>query len=301
MNAWTLCRCRLAWAFAGCYILAIAASTGCSLPKKQGSMGALTTAKQFNDVWIAYRTESDRVNLAAAGLSGQTQMVSFQQPSHSPLPNVTTTTLQIQQPHPHGIPGYAQAKVFVRPNGAEESEGGSFWSRLVGGSDDQDAGNHNAQIIEAWLLDIPAWQVNGIMAKLQEQNFFRRAKVLNAETFLAVKADGVGFGKKYRSVPELDTLILRVRREGRPAGQRPHAPNRPQYAPNRPQYAPNRPQYAPNQPQYAPNQPQYAPNQPQHVPVQPSWSPAQPLNGPIHGRPGTASRFVPPAPPGTRR
>jgi len=261
-------------------------------------MGTLTTAKQFDEVSITYRTESDRVNLAAAGYSGPTQMVSFQQPSPGLLPNVTETTLQIQHPHPDGLPGYARAKVFVRPNGAEESEEGSFWSRLIGGSDDQDGANRNAQIVEAWLLDIPAWQVNGIMTKLQEQNFFRRAKVLNAETFLAVKADGAGFGKKYRSVPELDALILRVRREGRPVG-------RPPYGPVQPTFGPAQPTYGPAQPTYGPPQVTYGPAQPAYGSPQPTYGPAQPAYGPTHGYTGTGSRFAPSgpsaAPPMTRR
>jgi hypothetical protein len=208
-------------------------------------MATLTTAKQFNEVSITYRTESDRVNLAAAGYSGPTQMVSFEQPSPGLLPNVTTTTLNIQRPHPDGIPGYARARVVVRANGAEESKGGSIWGRLVGGSDDQRAASDNAQIIEAWLLDIPAWQVNGIVKKLQKQNFFRRAKVLGAETFLAVKADGAEFGKEYRSLPELDALILRVRREGRPAGRPPYGPIQPTYGPSQPTYGPAQPAYGP--------------------------------------------------------
>jgi hypothetical protein len=263
-SEWTLCRCGPAWTVVGLYLLAVAASTGCSLPKTQGSMGTLATAKQFNEVSITYRTESDRVNLAAAGHSGPTQMVSFQQPSPGLLPNVTTTTLHIQHPHPDGIPGYARARVVVRANGAEASKGSSIWGRLTGGSDDQGAGSHNAQIIEAWLLDIPAWQVNGIMTKLQEENFFRRAKVLGADTFLAVKADGAGFGKKYRSLPELDALILRARHEGRPLG--------------RPPYGPIHPTYGPTQPAYGAAQPVYAPTQPPHGPAQPTYGASARLN-----------------------
>ena len=209
-------------------------------------MAALTTAKQFNQVSITYRTESDRVNLAA-GDSGPTQMVSFQQPSPGLLPGVTTTTLEIQHPHPEGIPGYARARVVVRANATEESKGGSIWGRLIGKSDDQGPGSHNPQIIEAWLLDVPAWQVHGIMTKLQEQSFFRRAKVLGAETFLAVEADGAGFGKKYHSLPELDALILRARREGRPVGWPPYRPTQPTYGPTQPTYGAAQSAYAPTQ------------------------------------------------------
>ena len=210
-------------------------------------MAALTTAKQFNQVSITYRTESDRVNLAAAGDSGPTQMVSFRQPSPGMLPSVTTTTLEIRHPHPEGMPGYARARVVVRANATEESKGGSIWGRLTGKSNDQDAESHKPQIIEAWLLDVPAWQVNGIMTKLQEQSFFRRAKVLGAETFLAVEADGAGFGKKYHSLPELDALILRARREGRPVGWPPYRPTQPTYGPTQPTYGAAQSAYAPTQ------------------------------------------------------
>jgi hypothetical protein len=202
---------------------------------------------------------------------------------------VTTTTLRIQKPHPEGIPGYARAAVVVRPNGAEASAGGSFLSRLTGG-DEENAANQNAQMIEAWLLDIPAWQVNGIMSKLQEQNFFRRTKVLNAETFLAVKADGAGFGKNYRSMPELDALILRVRHEGRPAGQPSyHAAQAPR-GPVQPAYGHAPQSYGPAQPRYGSAPQSYGPAPPTHAPPQPSY-------GPPHGHPQGASQVAPPGPP----
>jgi len=260
-------------------------------------MGTLATAKQFDEVSIAYRIESDRVNLAAAGDSGPSQMVSFQQPSAGLLPSVTTTTLQIQHPHPDGIPGYARARVVVRAGAAEESKGGSIWGRIIGRSDEKDAGSQNAQIVEAWLLDIPAWQVDGIMKKLQKQNFFRRAKVLDPDAFLTVRADGAGFGKKYHSLPELDALILRARREGRPAVRPPYGPAQPTVGPAQAAYGPTQPTYGPAQAVYGPTQPPYGPGQPASGPTQPTYAPAQAAYGPAQAAYGPTQPTYGPAQP----
>jgi hypothetical protein len=63
-------------------------------------------------------------------------------------------------------------------------------------------------------LDVPKYQVDGVVAKLQKENFFRRSKILGSSTYLGVSLDGKGFGKNYRNVDELDALIVRVRRQG---------------------------------------------------------------------------------------
>jgi hypothetical protein len=116
-------------------------------------------------------------------------------------------------------------------------------------------------------MDIPQWQVDAILAKLEASNFFQRSKVWSAEVFLAAEVGPKKNGKDVKALPELDALILKSRLDGRlvagggltqfappPFAVQPY----PQFA--QPPFA--APQFAP--PQFAP--PQFAP--PPFVPTQ---------------------------------
>ncbi len=271
MNVRIRCRHALVGAFVSCCTVYFAILVGCSIPKKQSSIGTLSTGKQFKDLRLTYRTESDRLNVTASANLGSTQLVSHQQQSPKLFPNVTTSTLVIQHPHPNGTAGYAQAMVTLRPTGAEKSVGFSFRKRMNGNEEDQ--ASHDAQIIEAWALDIPVWQVFGIMAKLQKEKFFRRTKVPNAEAYLAVRADGGEFGKAYSPVPELDGLILRIRWEGRPVGQPPYRPGQQWHSQFEPSRHSARSASVPTQPGSISTPPAF--NNQQRLPAPSSYAPPQ--------------------------
>ena len=67
---------------------------------------------------------------------------------------------------------------------------------------------------ETWILDIPEWQFQSVLTKLNASGSYRRSKTVNATAFLATEIDNERFAKAYRDVPELDTLILHIRCAG---------------------------------------------------------------------------------------
>ena len=92
-------------------------TSGCSVFKGSLNPDNLNKVESNNSLAILYRTESDRLNLAAG--SATVQQVSYQQDRTSLLPPVSTTTLKVVYPHPGGRPDHAQVFVAFSPNTAE--------------------------------------------------------------------------------------------------------------------------------------------------------------------------------------
>ena len=154
---------------------------------------------------IVYRTKTDRLNLAGAE-----------------LPPCSMATLQIQVPHPHykADAGFAQLTVLPTSVDADLSPG-NLASRQV-------------PVPDQWAGDIPLWQLEAIVQQLEEANFFRRAKILGAETYLSVSAASGKLGRPYREVPELDAMMVRLSQAKPPqanAGERPELARLPAIAP----------------------------------------------------------------------
>lgn len=194
---------------------ALLIAPGCSALKGGLNPEHLNEINDSKTVAILYRTESDRLNLAGGGASG-VQQASYQGQPQSLLPPVSTSTLKIVYPHPEGRSDYARAYVAFSRVGEDADNEPSLWTKLTGFGAKPD---QTPQPFEVWALDVPKYQIDGIITKLQEANFFRRSKVLNSETYLGVSMDGKGFGKDYRNVGELDALLVRVRQQGWPVGR----------------------------------------------------------------------------------
>jgi len=191
-------------------LTALAFSPGCSVFKDKLNPENLNELDESKKVAILYRTESDRLNVAGGSTSGMRQ-VTYQGQPQSLLPPVSLSTLKVMYPHPEGRPDHARAFVAFSPIGDDSATEPSVWTKLTGfGSETEKP----AQPFEVRALDVPKYQIDGIVAKLQKANFFRRSKVLNSKTYLGVSLDDKGFGKNYRNVDELDALILRVRQQG---------------------------------------------------------------------------------------
>lgn len=135
---------------------------------------------------LTYRTPSDRLNV------GGTQLAAFRAGGQPPLAACSTTTLALVSPHPRGRAGFAEATIVTRPDVAGQ-----------------------AGMSEVWVLDVPQWQAEAIVAKLRAAAFFERSKALGSEIFLAAEVGPEKISKNFRAVPELDALILRSRTEGR--------------------------------------------------------------------------------------
>jgi hypothetical protein len=205
-------------------LLAVFLGAGCSLMPKlmhtaqvePVSKSAPLAPSPEGTIKLSYRTESSRLNLAAN--SNGIQPVSFQQQSQSPVPDFTTTTLEIRYPHPAGIPDYAAVTVLFEAQLEEPKKAisaSSVWNTIRGTTSETDTAQPTQAFREVWATDLPRWQLDSLIAKLRKENFFMRAKVMNTNSFLATEIDGDRFGKSYKQVSELDAMILRIRNEGR--------------------------------------------------------------------------------------
>ena len=206
----------------GALVLAAVVSAGCSslggrTPVSRSASAPYETAK------LAYRTGSDRLNLLTAAEPPGGQLVSYQQTGLSPVPEFTESTLQIAYPHPGGRAGYALVTVVfdAQPDGASSGFGpASIWKKITGSSSDEgQPADQRFLFRETWTMDIPRWQLDRILAKLREQNYFRKAKVTSANALLATEIDGARFGKDVKELPELDSIIVRIRSQGRLVGR----------------------------------------------------------------------------------
>lgn len=140
------------------------------------------TAQSSPDpIRIVYRTKTDRLNVAGAK-----------------LPPCSMATLQIQVPHPHGKLDAGLARLTTSPCTVDPKLSPKNLAVIVG------------QAPSVWEEDIPMWQITTIVSELESANFFHRAKVLNAASFLSVDAGRNRHGRPYREVPELDGMISRI-------------------------------------------------------------------------------------------
>ena len=120
---------------------------------------------------------------------------------------------QIVYPHPSGRSDLAQAVLTVEV-GTEEESGLTRLVSSITGSGDRAAADH--RVVEVRTLEIPAWQFAALERRLEDEKFFRRSKALSSEVVISVVRTGSYFSKPFRSIPELDALLLRVNRDGRP-------------------------------------------------------------------------------------
>ncbi len=190
-------------------IILLLASTllcGCGLMPKPGPTaqagGGAVGGREVNSggVRLTYRTSSDRLNLAGGGVAPA-------------LPAATESVLQVDYPHPAGKPGVARVLLHVRPEAEPAGWFGAF------------TGNQPAppESLEVRVYEVPADEVQRIVAKLRSERFFQRYGTLNTEAFVGVETAEDRVAKEYRSVPELDALALRARSQGYVLGAGPSA------------------------------------------------------------------------------
>ena len=175
------------------FVLACAAllMTGCKLAGIAGSGNevasanspALSRSMAPAPARIIYRTKTDRLNVAG-----------------SRLPPCSMATLQLQVPHPHhhykSNMGYA--KLLVLPCSVDSDlKPGELPQQVSAGA-------------QVWEGEVPTWQIDAVIQQLKDDNFFRRAKILGADAFVAVQTDDKQLAKPYRSVPELDAILVRT-------------------------------------------------------------------------------------------
>lgn len=171
--------------------LLVLVTSGCSLPNLITPRGSATMEPSIPAVSIVYSTASDRLNLAARG----TNRLASAGHTGTRLPSFTQSRLELHHPHPSGQVGAARAVLTIK-------HGGRSPDHLIRTG--------------TWLLDVPAWQVVGILKRLKDEEFFLDTTVVDAEAQLTVNEDGNEHTRSFGSIAELDALIWRVFEEGQP-------------------------------------------------------------------------------------
>ena len=210
---------RLGWIVSA--TLSVSLAAGCSVLQPEHARRPSESVGGHN-TRITYRTDSARLNVLAGGSS--TQLVSFQQPTHQAVvPEFTVCTLKIEDRHPSGNPEVSLVTVTFEAPADDDAASlhSKIWTTISGARDDhQPRQTVTHHFRETWTMDVPSWQLDAVVAELRKENFFKRAKSLNAKALIVAEIDGRRFGKDFRAIPELDGMILRVRREGRQIGGR---------------------------------------------------------------------------------
>jgi hypothetical protein len=197
-------------------LLVTALVTGCSTFNRN-DLADNSAAVPTPRVRLTYRTDSGRLNLASQNMRAAVQPASYAAPQTAALPPHTVSIVDIQYPHPGGRADCALVTVVFEA-GAEDDASpfdvSTLWNRIAGGGSEGPS-TSNVPFREEWVTEIPKWHLETQIEKLKRSRFFRREKALSPQAFVAVETDGKHFGKKYRALPELDALILRIRQEGR--------------------------------------------------------------------------------------
>ncbi len=200
-----------------CLLATAPLGVGCSWwnhPRPQlDSMAGL-----YDRASIVYRLDASQLcePLAVARIEGQ--LVAYQELPSAPVPNSAVGTLTIKYPHPDGVPGCALAEVVIetrQPDGPDaDIQSGkkpSKWAVLMSKFEDK---KKKDRAFEHWTFDLPKVELDQAIGKLNETGYFTVAKVTQAGVDVEAKVDKQELHKVWRQVPELDAIMLHVRKSG---------------------------------------------------------------------------------------
>lgn len=187
---------------------------GCSSLKPQwGWNKSAETTSPEKSIHLTYRTDSGRLN-RAAGMGRTVQTVAFQSPQATPVPPFSESTLEMQYPHPSGVPGRALLRVTFAA-ATEDTESPSWIAKVMGDEEEKPTTPSLGQP-EVWEQDIPEAHLAAVIKELKKRNFFERIKVLgDDDAHITTAINGNEFGKRFPAIAELDSIIINVRRTGR--------------------------------------------------------------------------------------
>lgn len=199
-------------------LLFACAGSGCAAISFNPWKTAGTTEKSpaaLPEIQITYSTDSGRLNQQVTG-RGETQLASLAASEAMAVPPFTRGTLTIRYPHPRGVPGVALATATFSPAG-NTADPGSLASLWKGGGSGP-VSSANAR--EVWEAEIPEQHVAGLVAQLKEKQFFRRVKILGAESQMEATINGKTTSKAFLAMSDLDAMLVNIRARGRREGSR---------------------------------------------------------------------------------
>ncbi len=195
-------------------LLLLLASSCASMPElpwapvaKDASAGFYDTAR------LEYRLDAGKLGQPLDVLRVDGRQVNYEQIASSPLPDRSVGTLVIQQPHPAGREGFARVTFSI--DSAEPSTETSVWNRFVLTDSSSVKIGGQEEVHEIWAMDLPQAEAGQYFKLLSMRSFYSAPEPDIATAHLAVTLDGKEVAKNWESLPELNALAQRVRREGR--------------------------------------------------------------------------------------
>lgn len=205
-------------------VLAMSLLAGCSsvssvrrLPWQKMPLDASTGF--FQSATLEYRIDAGKLQQPLDVVRVQGQQLWYEQVASSPLPDESTGTLSITYPHPDGRSDAAQVKFVLESHPAHESASKSWnpITRFWPGDDKKKSTRINTsqpELHETWVMDIASAESDGYFKVLGSQSFYDTQRPEAGVAQVTMTINGKRIEKNWDSLPQLNLLVQRVRREG---------------------------------------------------------------------------------------
>lgn len=173
----------------------------------------------YQSATLEYRVDAGKLQQPLDAARVQGQHLWYEQVASSPLPDESTGTLTITYPHPSGRSDVAQVKFVLESRPAEQSSTKSLnpLARIWPGDDQNKAtriSTSQPELHETWVMDITSAESDGYFKVLGAQSFYDTQRPEVGPTQVAMTINGKRIEKNWDSIPQLNLLVQRVRREG---------------------------------------------------------------------------------------
>jgi len=207
----------------GIWLLAVLVSTAGCVAVQPRAVRIDSTVGMYQMATLTYRIDAGKLSesVNVANITGR--QVSYEQKPSGPYPDRSVVRLAVQYPHPDGHPGYALAEVVVEARKPPAINAGTkkpTWRRWA--DEAYQVLTQNGLpgvkladgIYEAWALDVPRSDLDGVIGQLTQTGYFHLAGNPAPGVNVSCRIDGQRMDKQWGHVPALDGLIERVRHEG---------------------------------------------------------------------------------------
>lgn len=167
-----------------------------------------------NQVQLCYQLDAGALGIPMALSSVAARQVSYREVTTAPWAGNAVGMLTAQYPHPAQRPGMALVSVVIRYRESSTTTGGALrqmWRELW---TENSPSIGRSEMHEAWVLDIPRAELDGLVARLREGGFFDQPAAGQDAIELTATIDGHEVTKTWHQVPELDALMHRARLAG---------------------------------------------------------------------------------------
>lgn len=196
-----------------CLLTALAAGlAGCKSARIE--QAAETGELQYRDVQLVYDVNGRYRDLPLSDPG-------VEQADHAEIRHPwKSVRLQVDYPHPEGIPEIARAtlRLSMQSDSVYTPVDASVFHR--GDTVPPDLASETRPMCddEIWILDIPRAQLDTLLVDLNEGGFFQSQMPNEVGTRLEVRIDGGRTAKTWMAEPRLDAFVHRIRTDGRLSG-----------------------------------------------------------------------------------